>query len=230
MEKNNTMIGVLLAIGAIVVTGGLVWLAGGGSYELQVMDPVIGEENAPVTIEEFSDFQCPACAANAPIVKEVLKEFPSQVRLVYRDFPLSIHRFARGAASAALCAAQQGQFQEYHDALFESQQVWANENEANADEVFFVATAQNLGLNMEEWEQCRTSRDARKAVQNDVDEGFERGVSATPTFYLNGEQIAETPASVFGWISLIEAELESQGLEPENQQSDGGEESDEMVE
>lgn len=216
--KNKGLILGGIIAGVIIVTGGLILLAGGGGYELTVMDPTKGPEEAPVVIEEFSDFQCPACRANAPIVAAAIEEFPTQVKFVYKDFPLSSHSQSRTSASAAFCAAQQGKFQEFHDALFENQAVWSI-GSTEAQE-FFTNLAIEQGLDVEDWNRCRDSRDARRAIQDNVDEGFERGVTGTPTFYVNGEKI-ESPASVFAWISLIEKELEKQGMIPENKQAGG---------
>jgi len=211
--KNKGLILGGIVGGVILVTAGLFWLAGGGGYELKTTDGTVGPADAPILIEEFSDFQCPACRANAPIVGAALKEFPTQVKFVYKDFPISTHANARSAASAALCAAQQDMFKPYHDKLFEDQQVWASPTAST--EEYYTNLAVELGLDLEDWDQCRNSRDARQAVQADVDEGFDRGVTGTPTFFVNGEQV-ETPASVFAWINLIEQELEKKGLTPEN--------------
>ncbi len=211
-KNKGLIIGGVIA-GVIIVTGGLMLLAGGGGYELTVLDPISGPEDAPIVIEEFSDYQCPSCRASAPIIAAAVAEFPTQVKFVYKDFPIASHSNARSAASAALCAAQQNQFKEFHDSLFESQQVWASPS-VNADE-HFTNIAVEHGLDIEDWNLCRNSRDARQAVQANVDEGFERGVTGTPTFYFNSEKI-ETPASVFAWINLIQSELEKQGITPEN--------------
>lgn len=226
MSKNKGGVIAAIVIGVVVVTVGLFWLAQGGSYEILVADPIVGNSEAPIVLEEYSDFECPACAAAAPIVAAALEEFPNQVQLVYKDFPLARHTQARAAAAAALCAAQQDQFKPYHDKLFEGQQVWgAAQNESDT---YFVNAAVDLGLDLDDWNQCRSSRDARTAVQEDVDEGFERGVNSTPSFFLNGERI-EAPASVFGWVQLFEAELEKQGLTPENQEEQADSEESEAV-
>lgn len=211
--KNGTkVVGIIIAV-IVVISAGLILLARGGNYQLTVLDPGVGPEDAPVLIEEFADFQCPACRANAPLIKAAIADFPTQVRFVYNDFPLSQHGQARSAAISALCAAQQGQFEAYHDSLYENQQVWAQGGSSAED--FFVKSATDLGLDRNDWQSCRDSRDAREAVQADVDEGFERGISSTPSFMVNGE-IIENPVSVFAWVKLIEEQLEAKGITPEN--------------
>lgn len=224
-SKGKVIGGIILAI--ILSSVVLFWLAKGTSYNLTVTDPVKGAENGVVFIEEFSDFQCPACKQNAPLIAGALKEFPTQVKFVYRDFPLSIHNQARGAASAALCAGQQGKYYEYHDLLFENQDAWSSPSVVSPDGLFETYAGQ-LELNLEDWNSCRDSRDVRQAVQSDVDEGFERGVNSTPTFFMNGTKIESNPTSVFAWIKLIEAELERQGIAPETADAMVGGESSAM--
>lgn len=211
-------------LGAILITWGLIWLAQGESYQLSVLDPIIGDENAPVLIEEFSDFQCPACGAVAPVLKEALKNYTDEVKLSYKDFPLaSIHPQARTAAAGALCAAQQDEFQSFHDALFENQSQWAEQGGDVRE--FMLGLVNTLGLDQQEWETCIDSRDVKKAIDADFEEGRSRGVNATPTFFVNGEQI-QTPQSVFQWIQLIDGELEKQGIMKNSMedQSEGGQE------
>ena len=212
METNQKTIGILVVIGLVIISGGLIILARGGSYDLKTLSGTKGPEGAPILIEEFSDFECPACKANAPIIAAALKDFPTQVRFVYKDFPLGQHTSARPAAAAALCAAQQDKFFEYHDKVFEDQRVWAGSVDSDS---FFVNLAVELGLDINSWEECRSSRTVRQAIQDDINEGTERGVDSTPTFFVNGNKV-EAPTSVFGWITAIEKELEKQGLTSEN--------------
>ncbi len=212
MKKLYAIIGGL--VGSVLIIWGLIFIAQGESYDLAIVDPAIGPNEAPILIEEFSDFECPACGANAPILKEALQEYPTQVKFVYKDFPLSsIHPQAREAAAGVLCAAQQGKFQEFHDGVFAEQSTWSGET---GDITPYLATlVDEQGIDKAEWETCIASRQAKKAVDADFSEGRSRGVNSTPTFFLNGE-LVQTPQSVFQWIQLINTELEAQGLTPEN--------------
>ena len=212
MKKPIIIVGVIL--GLAVVSWVLILIARGQSYELSFVDPVLGSEDAPVLIEEFSDFQCPACAASAPIVKEALTNYPTQVKFVYKDFPLaSIHPQARPAAIGVLCAAQQGKFEEFHDSIFENQADWTTGG-GNIQDYMSNLVDENE-INRQEWEACISSRDAKKAVDANFDEGRSRGVNSTPTFFVNGTQITP-PQSVFQWIQAIDKALEEKGIEPEN--------------
>ncbi len=202
----NKRVGIILAaiVAVVAISFVLISLAQGGEYPITVQDPFKGNENAQVVIEEFSDFQCPACAANAPIIAEVMRTYGDRVKFVYRDYPLPSHPKARPAAIAAICAAQQGKFFEYHDKLFADQPVWAA---ASADTEAYLATlAQTTGLDEEDWQTCRNSRDARREVEADVKEGNDRQVDATPTFFVNGEKITN-PGTFFAWKTLLDSKL-----------------------
>lgn len=146
-------------------------------------DPSLGNPNAPVTIVEFSDFQCPYCGrffANTlgPLKEKYVKT--GKVRFVYRDFPLaSIHTEATGAAEAAACANDQGKFWEYHDTIFQNQPTLSAAN--------YKQWAKDLGLNAAAFNQCVDSRKYADEVQKDFNDGRKAGVSGTPTFFINGK-------------------------------------------
>lgn len=138
-----------------------------------------GPKDASVTIIEFSDFQCPYCSRVVATLKEVVRLYPKQVRLAYRDFPIaSLHPKAAKAAEAARCAGDQGKFWEYHDRLFESQ--------AQATVVDFKRYAEQLKLSSKEFTACLDSAKYAAAVQADVEEGTRLGITGTPTFFING--------------------------------------------
>ena len=216
MKKNVSV--VLLLVGLLIIAALLMFLARGKGYTLTVFDPAIGSADAPILLEEFSDFECPACAAAAPVVKQVLAEYPNQIRFVYKDFPLSsIHLQAQKAAVGALCAAQQGKFIEIHDDLFAQQGVWASAQAASGSDVtaFLGELAVKHGLNVDDFNACIASRTARSQVSKDFNEGQKRAVDSTPSFFINGEKI-ENPGSVFQWIKLIDEKLTTMGITPEN--------------
>ena len=230
----NIVIGVLVVVGVAVLGWGLIFLARGEAYELTVFDPSIGPEDAPILIEEFADFQCPACAANFPIIADAIKEFPTQVRFVYRDYPISaIHPSALAAATGALCAAQQGKFNEFHDELFLKQAEWEDQAGVTTIDNVLVELALANELNVEDFNRCRDSRTAKKEVSSDFKEGNDREVTSTPTFFINGNKI-ETPGSVFGWIQAINKELDIKGIqsetEPTSEEKSGDEDKEETEE
>jgi len=139
-----------------------------------------GSADAPVTIIEFSDFQCPFCNRIEHALNEVLAKYPGKVKLTYRDFPLSqIHPNAKIAAEASRCALDQGKYWQMHDAMFADQ--------SKLDEAALVKTAAGLGMDNKSFESCLKSGKYEAVVQEDFQAGTEAGVNATPTFFINGE-------------------------------------------
>lgn len=144
-------------------------------------DPWTGAAEAPITIIEFSDFQCPYCRRSVPILKELLAKYPGQLKLVYRDFPGPNHQLALSAAEAAQCAAEQGRFWEYHDALFTRQTPTAEWN--------FSTLAEDLGLAQSPFNACMKENRYREEVLKDLRDGLKLGVTSTPTFFINGRPL-----------------------------------------
>jgi protein-disulfide isomerase len=161
-----------------------------------------GPKDAPVTIVEFSDFQCPFCKTANATVKQVLDKYPGKVRLVFRDYPLvSIHPQAPKAHEAARCAADQGKFWEYHDLLFER-----SPRMAPAD---LKQYAQDLKLDPAKFAQCLDGGKYAAEVDKDVQEGADLGITGTPSFFVNGRQIVGAqPMAAFQ--KLIDGELAKQ--------------------
>ena len=141
-------------------------------------DPAKGPAKAPVTIVEFSDFQCPYCGRAEAVVKQILENYKDKVRLVYRDFPLPMHPYAPKASEAAQCANEQGKYWEYHDALYADQSKLALTD--------LQATAERLGLKTEAFKTCLDSGKYAAEVSKDVADGQKAGVSSTPFFFING--------------------------------------------
>ncbi|WP_287127689.1 thioredoxin domain-containing protein [Candidatus Cyanaurora vandensis] len=152
--------------------------------------PSKGPKNAPLTLVEFSDFQCPYCSrARDEFIKPFFNRYPGKVRLVYKNFPLKMHEHAYGAARASWAAGQQGKFFEYHDQLFNRQ--------ASLGEATFVDIARKLKLNEARFNQDRKSTAADQSVKADLAQGEAIKLRGTPTFVLNGVIIqAGTPLSV----------------------------------
>jgi protein-disulfide isomerase len=143
--------------------------------------PTKGPANAPVTIVEFSDFQCPFCSRLTPTLAEVEKKYGDKIRLVFRQYPLPFHQNAQKAAEASLCAADQGKFWELHDAMF------GNQGELGVDQL--KAKAASLGLNADKFNKCLDSGEKAAAIQADVKAGSAAGVSGTPAMFINGRFI-----------------------------------------
>ena len=149
-------------------------------------DPVKGASRPKVIIVEFSDFQCPACRAMSPVLEAIVKRYPNEVMVVYKNYPLTgIHRWAYTAALAGECAHLQGMFWRYHDLLFERQKEWAHSADARVD---FLNMAEELGMDRMEFLRCMESEEARTAVSADMEEGRRLRIHSTPTFFINGRR------------------------------------------
>lgn len=142
--------------------------------------------DAFVLIEEYADFQCPACrAAHENIAKPLLLRFGSEVRYEFRHFPLrTIHRYALDAAEASECAADQGKFWEFVDLAFEQQEKLSRET--------LTTWGEKLSLDAAAYERCRVGHSKKDVVLSDYEAGRERGIGGTPTFFLNGLQVRST--------------------------------------
>jgi protein-disulfide isomerase len=144
-------------------------------------DPVRGAKDAKVTIIEFSDFECPYCRRVQPALKRLLEEYDGRVRLVFRDFPLSIHKNAQKAAEAAQCAAEQDKFWPYHDKLFEVTALSPDDLKKYASE---------LELDPDKFNACLDSGQYAQEVADDMKDGQEAGVNSTPSFFINGQPLS----------------------------------------
>jgi len=143
-------------------------------------DPALGPENAPVTIIEFSDYQCPFCAKwHVEVFTRLMADYQGKVRFVYRDYPLySIHPQAGPAAEAANCALEQNAYWEFHAALFSEKYPLGNET--------YLLYARELGLDVDKFSQCVSERRYKAEVEADFSAANKLGVNSTPTFYING--------------------------------------------
>ena len=148
---------------------------------LASVGPVKGPASAKVTIIEFSDFQCPFCSQVQDTLKQVFTTYPTQVKVVFRNFPLPMHENAEAAAEAALCANEQGKFWEYHDKLF------SNQDKLSVTDLKQYAVS--LGLDTGKFNSCLDSKKYQEAVQKDTSAGQAVGVSGTPSFFINGKLI-----------------------------------------
>ena len=135
-------------------------------------DHIRGNEDAPITIIEYSDFECPFCSRFHPTMQQVMEEYDGKVRWIYRHFPLSFHPQALPAANAAECAAEQDKFWEYADELFA--------NQASLGDDFYAKLAGDLGLNVSKWQECYDSDKYQDVIQAQAQTGASAGVSGTP--------------------------------------------------
>ncbi|MDD5084146.1 MAG: thioredoxin domain-containing protein [Candidatus Moranbacteria bacterium] len=163
-----------------------------------------GKAEAPVTLIEYSDFQCPACAAYAPLVKNLGQDFPDTLKIVYRYFPLtSIHKNATISAKAAEAAHRQGKFWEMQELLFQHQNDWAkSENPTDS----FQSYAQAIGLNIDQFNADMQDASIIDPIKSDEAMGSEANIPGTPSFFLNGKKI-ENPEDYEAFKKLIEDEI-----------------------
>ena len=144
--------------------------------------PVRGQEQAPVTIIEFSDLQCPFCARVTPTLRELMKQYPDQVRWVFKSFPLGFHADSPVAHAAALAAERQGKFWEMHDLIFANQRNLKRDN--------LLAEARSLNLDMDRFTADLDSGDVKQQLEADKKEGEGLGVNGTPAFFINGKSFS----------------------------------------
>lgn len=164
-----------------------------------------GNKEAKVVLVEYGDFQCPACGAYYPLLKQLSQELGGEMQFVYRHFPLrQIHINAELAAWAAEAAGRQGKFWEMHDLLFENQREWSEEPRANN---LFIRYAESIGLDAERFANDMDSREIKGEVEKDYESGVKSAVDATPTFFLNGRKIQ--PRSYDEFRNVIEEAVKS---------------------
>lgn len=146
----------------------------------------IGNPSAKVTLVEFADYQCPACAAAHPIIKRITDEYKDQMLFVYRYFPLPQHTNAVPTAMASEASGVQGKYWEMYDLLYKNQNQWSESK--NSTEIF-SGYAKDLGLDLDKFEKDIQSDKFTDKIQRDKNDGRNLGVSATPTFFLNGQKL-----------------------------------------
>ncbi|MGB9608872.1 MAG: DsbA family protein [Minisyncoccia bacterium] len=230
MEDNNKLsqnfLAISILIAAILISGSIFYTKGNNNKAQEVKpqnqekqlaqvgqldlaevlkinsnDVILGDPKAPITLIEYSDYQCPFCEKFFNESEMLLrKEFieTGKVKMIYRDFPLPGHPYAQPAALAANCAKDQGKFWTYHDVIFQKQNELAN--------LDYVKIAEDLKMNTKDFKQCLDSKKYQDKIKKDYENGVKIGVNGTPTFFLNGKQIVGAqPYEVFK--SAIESEL-----------------------
>jgi protein-disulfide isomerase len=181
---------VVIAVIIVVLLGGAVIFSGAKTQVdnegIVVASHIKGNPDATVTLVEYSDLECPACAAFQPVLNELLSQYENQIRFEYKHFPLPMHTYAMQAAVAAEAAGQQGKFYEFHDMVFENQDEWAK---AATPNVIFIKYASDLGLDVELFKKQINSSLLRDKIKQDLKDGHELSVTGTPTFFLDGKKM-----------------------------------------
>jgi len=185
MNKKNLLVNLLfiIAVLIIIITGWGLCKKEKKSTTLLYpkileTDPKKGSDSARVTIIEFGDFQCQYCQTMSEIFNQVKQEYGENVRLIWKDFPLtSIHDQASGAAQAARCAQMQGKFWEMHDLLFQ--------NQSKLSATLYLSLAEQLKLNTDSFSECLSSQETIGLINQNMAEGNQLGVKGTPYFYVN---------------------------------------------
>ncbi len=154
--------------------------------------PLRGSPMAPVTIYEFSDFQCPHCKMTAPILKKLVEESNGKVKLIFKQYPLPMHPKAREASKAAVAAQQQGKFWEMHDLIFENQ-----DRLGTAD---FEDYAKQLGLDVKRFKADMQSKETERKIEADLAEGKGAGVDSTPSIYVNNRRFVFPPDQLGAYV------------------------------
>lgn len=160
----------------------------------------LGPADAAVTLEEFGDFQCPPCGMLSEPINQLQKQY--NLRVIYREFPLSNHVHAREAAFAAEAAGRQGRFWQMHDLLYREQAVWSQSTDARA---LFNAYAGMLQLDLGRFRKDMDSSDVQQQVENDQRRGAVIGVKTTPTIFLNNEVVPPTQINPDELPGMVEA-------------------------
>lgn len=149
----------------------------------------LGNPDAPVLIEEFSDPQCTACAVISPAMEKLIRDNPELARLEYYHFPLSYHQYAFIAAEASECAGDQGKFFEYLNTLYQ--------NQSSISEDYLYNVADSLNLNRTAFDACLENHDYKAKILSQMAEAKRRGLPGTPTFYVNGQMVRWSGAEIF---------------------------------
>jgi len=163
-----------------------------------------GNPDAPVTLEEFGDFQCPPCGSIAGFIDELVKEYDPRLRVVFRNFPLPNHNHAREAALAAEAAGLQGRFWEMHDLLYREQAVWSKAD--NVPELF-NGYAGMIGLNLDQFKKDMDGEKTKARVDSDHERGDSLGVQSTPSVFINNRQVGPNDRTPDGLRDTINAAL-----------------------
>jgi protein-disulfide isomerase len=204
----------LILIACVVIFGGILFFSkkdaeapkNSDGSTVQASNHTKGEGKKKVTLTEYGDFQCPACAGFYPIVEEVVEKYKEDITFQFRSFPLrSIHPNAMAAHRAAEAASVQNKFWEMYNQLYQTQTSWSNLPDATST---FRTYAQGLGLDMTKYDADVKSEASNLIVNADLAEGQKLGITSTPTFLINGKKI-ENPKDAAAFEKLIKDAIEA---------------------
>ena len=175
---------------------------------------VRGRPDAPVTLVEFGDFQCPPCANLSDPINQLERDYHSRLRVAFRHFPLGNHPHAREAALASEAAGLQGRFWEMHDLLYREQSVWSKAPDVG---VLFSAYAGMLGLNIDRFKKDMESEQAKARIESDEQKAVALGVRTTPTIFINNQAVPAARLNPPGLRGSIDAALRAPTPAPSTQ-------------
>lgn len=174
---------------------------------------IFGPPDAPITIVEFSDFECPSCAKSQLILKKLIEQFPGLIQIQFRQFPLSMHTHAMEASKFSECAAEQGKFWFYQELLFQERASWSRDPDVAT---LFRAYANAGKLNRAQYERCLKDPKIAGGIEKDRELGLSLQVGSTPTFFINGERLVGSQQLEQRGAELIEKflamALDSKGI------------------
>ena len=163
-----------------------------------------GNPDAPVTLEEFGDFQCPPCGSFAAFLEELRKEYDSRLRIIFRNFPLPAHKHAHEAAHAAEAAGLQGKFWEMYDTLYRQQSIWSDASDARG---LFESFAGVIGLDVDQFKKDMDSDKVRQKIDSDRALADSLGIKVTPTLFINNRPVEPQQKNPEGVRAAINAAL-----------------------
>ena len=192
-DKSSIIIFILVVLLTAVLLFFLFWKKDSGNSDtkknpkVQAGDNfVYGPGNAPITMIEFSDYQCPYCKTNSATIAKILEKYPKDIKFIFRDFPLEIHPNARPAAYAAEAAGKQNKYYEYHKLLFEMQDDWASLTDPTSK---FLEYAKILNLDLEKFKKDMSLQSIKDNVEEDFKFGQSLDIQGTPVLYINDTKL-----------------------------------------
>ena len=203
-----------ILVACIVALGGVFWFTrdksnpgSSGGNTSYLSNHTTGKNAKNVTLVEYGDFQCPACGAYHPIIKQVIEKYKNDISFQFRNFPLSqIHQNARAAARAAEAADKQGKYWEMHNLLYEQQKSWESVSDPNT---VFEQYAVQLGLDQTKFKQDYASSSVNETINADYAEGQKLNIDGTPSFFLQGKKLSPAPQDEAGFSKLIDEAIKS---------------------
>lgn len=213
MNSETKFFGGIILV-TLVIVGGAIFFLSQPPAPLQRADesllvrqdsPKISTDSARLTLVEFGDYQCPACAVYHPMVNQLLEEYKDLLTFVFREFPLSGHQHADITARAAVAAGFQHKYWEMHTVLYEKQTEWSESKDIQAD---IINYAKDLGLDMEKFQNDLGSQEVKAFIDRDKQDGYTLGVNATPTFYFDGYKM-QNPAGYADFKAIVEEALKN---------------------